>query len=294
MTTTVQSTPDIHRVGVVGCGQMGAGIAEICAKAGLDVTVVVSRPESIVPGRRRIEASLDRAVGKGKLTVEQRDAALAGINLTADLDALADRQFVIESIREDESAKVELFARLDTIVKDPEAILASNTSSLPIMRLGRSTGRPQRVVGVHFFSPVPVLPLVELTGSLLTDDEVRDRTERFVTDSLGKQVIRTEDRAGFVVNALLIPYLLAAVRMVESGFATAEVIDRAMRLGCSHPMGPLRLADLIGLDVVASIADSLYEEFKEPLYAPPSLLVRMVEGGMLGRKTAHGFYLYAD
>ncbi|WP_328422290.1 3-hydroxybutyryl-CoA dehydrogenase [Streptomyces sp. NBC_00443] len=294
MTTTVQSAPDIHRVGVVGCGQMGAGIAEICAKAGLDVTVVVSRPESIAPGRRRIEASLDRAVGKGKLTGEQRDAALAGINLTADLDELADRQFVIESIREDESAKVELFARLDTIVKDPEAILASNTSSLPIMRLGRSTGRPQRVVGVHFFSPVPVLPLVELTGSLLTEDEVRDRTERFVTDVLGKQVIRTEDRAGFVVNALLIPYLLAAVRMVESGFATAEVIDRAMRLGCSHPMGPLRLADLIGLDVVASIADSLYEEFKEPLYAPPSLLVRMVEGGMLGRKTAHGFYSYAD
>jgi 3-hydroxybutyryl-CoA dehydrogenase len=161
------------------------------------------------------------------------------------------------------------------------------------MRLGRSTGRPERVVGVHFFSPVPVLPLVELTGSLLTDDEVCDRTERFVTEVLGKQVIRTEDRAGFVVNALLIPYLLAAVRMVESGFATPDVIDRAMQLGCSHPMGPLRLADLIGLDVVASIADSLYEEFKEPLYAPPSLLVRMVEGGMLGRKTAHGFYSYA-
>ncbi|MFI5557497.1 3-hydroxybutyryl-CoA dehydrogenase [Streptomyces sp. NPDC051738] len=294
MTTTVQNAPGIHRVGVVGCGQMGAGIAEICAKAGLDVTVVVSRPESVAPGRRRIEASLDRAVGKGKLTLEQRDAALACIYLTADLDELADRQFVIESIREDESAKVELFARLDTIVKDPEAILASNTSSLPIMRLGRSTGRPQRVVGVHFFSPVPVLPLVELTGSLLTEEEVRDRTERFVTDVLGKQVIRTEDRAGFVVNALLIPYLLAAVRMVESGWATAEVIDRAMRLGCSHPMGPLQLADLIGLDVVASIADSLYEEFKEPLYAPPSLLVRMVEGGMLGRKTAQGFYSYAD
>ncbi len=141
---------------------------------------------------------------------------------------------------------------------------------------------------------MPVLPLVELTGSLLTDDDVRDRTERFVTEVLGKQVVRTEDRAGFVVNALLIPYLLAAVRMVESGFATPDVIDRAMQLGCSHPMGPLRLADLIGLDVVASIADSLYEEFKEPLYAPPSLLVRMVEGGMLGRKTAHGFYSYAD
>ncbi|MFE6621130.1 3-hydroxybutyryl-CoA dehydrogenase [Streptomyces sp. NPDC057740] len=293
MTTTVPTAPDIHRVGIVGCGQMGAGIAEICAKAGLDVTVVVSRPESIAPGRRRIEASLDRAVAKGKLAAEERDAALAAITLTSDLDELADRQFVVESVREDESTKVELFARLDGIVKDPEAILASNTSSIPIMRLGRSTGSPQRVVGVHFFSPVPVLPLVELTGSLLTDDDVRDRTERFVTEVLGKQVVRTEDRAGFVVNALLIPYLLAAVRMVESGFATPDVIDRAMQLGCSHPMGPLRLADLIGLDVVASIADSLYEEFKEPLYAPPSLLVRMVEGGMLGRKTAHGFYSYA-
>ncbi|MFI7236825.1 3-hydroxybutyryl-CoA dehydrogenase [Streptomyces cyaneofuscatus] len=292
MSTSSRSGSSISRVGVVGCGLMGSGIAEICARAGLEVTVVVSRPEAVAPGLGRIEASLARAVAKGKLSEAEREKALAAITMTCDLEALADREFVIESIREDEAAKVELFARLDRIVKDPQAVLASNTSSLPIMRLGRSTARPGRVVGVHFFSPVPVLPLVELTGSLLTDEEVCDRAEAFVTDVLGKQVIRTEDRAGFVVNALLIPYLLAAIRMVESGFASAEVIDRGMQLGCSHPMGPLRLADLIGLDVVASIADSLYEEFKEPLYAPPSLLVRMVEGGMLGRKTARGFHAY--
>ncbi|MFJ3436933.1 3-hydroxybutyryl-CoA dehydrogenase [Streptomyces cyaneofuscatus] len=292
MSTSSRTGSSISRVGVVGCGLMGSGIAEICARAGLEVTVVVSRPEAVAPGLGRIEASLARAVTKGKLSEAEREKALAAITMTCDLEALADREFVIESIREDEAAKVELFARLDRIVKDPQAVLASNTSSLPIMRLGRSTARPDRVVGVHFFSPVPVLPLVELTGSLLTDEEVCDRAEAFVTDVLGKRVIRTEDRAGFVVNALLIPYLLAAIRMVESGFASAEVIDRGMELGCSQPMGPLRLADLIGLDVVASIADSLYEEFKEPLYAPPSLLVRMVEGGMLGRKTARGFHAY--
>ncbi|MFD3414047.1 3-hydroxybutyryl-CoA dehydrogenase [Streptomyces cyaneofuscatus] len=292
MSTSSRTGSSISRVGVVGCGLMGSGIAEICARAGLEVTVVVSRPEAVAPGLGRIEASLARAVTKGKLSEAEREKALAAITMTCDLEALDDREFVIESIREDEAAKVELFARLDRIVKDPQAVLASNTSSLPIMRLGRSTARPDRVVGVHFFSPVPVLPLVELTGSLLTDEEVCDRAEAFVTDVLGKRVIRTEDRAGFVVNALLIPYLLAAIRMVESGFASAEVIDRGMELGCSHPMGPLRLADLIGLDVVASIADSLYEEFKEPLYAPPSLLVRMVEGGMLGRKAARGFHAY--
>ncbi|MGP4052528.1 3-hydroxybutyryl-CoA dehydrogenase [Streptomyces sp. 2A115] len=293
MTTTAQSTPDIQRVGIVGCGLMGSGIAEVCAKAGLNVTVAVSRPTSIAPGRQRIETSLGRAVAKGRLTEAERDAALGRISMTCHLDELADRQFVIEAIHEDEAAKVGLFAALDRIVEAPDAILASNTSSLPIMRLARSTSRAGRVVGVHFFSPVPVLPLVELTSSLQTDEDVSDRAERFVTDVLGKQVIRTPDRAGFVVNALLIPYLVSAVRMVESGSASAEVIDQGMRLGCSHPMGPLQLADLIGLDVVASIADSLYDEFKEPLYAPPSLLIRMVEGNMLGRKTGQGFYTYA-
>lgn len=292
MNTTVPSTPPVHRVGIVGCGLMGSGIAEVCALAGLDVTVAVSRPESVEPGHKRIRDSLGKAVAKGRLTHAERDAALGRIELVPDLEAMADRQFVIESIHEDEAAKVELFAALDTIVKDPDAILATNTSSLPVMRLARSTSRPGRVIGVHFFSPVPMLPLVELTSSLLTEEPVADRAERFVSEVLGKEVIRTADRAGFVVNSLLFPYLVSAIRMAESGFATAEVIDRGMRLGCSHPLGPLQLCDLIGLDVVASIAGSLYEEYKEPLYAPPSLLIRMVEGGLLGRKTGRGFYTY--
>ncbi|MGW0845926.1 3-hydroxybutyryl-CoA dehydrogenase [Streptomyces sp. NPDC002787] len=292
MNTTLPSTPSINRVGIVGCGLMGSGIAEVCARAGLDVTVAVSRPESVEPGLNRIRNSLGNAVARGRLTEAEHDAALGRIELVPDLKAMADRQFVVESIREDETAKVELFAALDAIVEDPDAILATNTSSLPVMRLARSTGRPGRVVGVHFFSPVPMLPLVELTSSLLTEEPVADRAERFVSEVLGKEVIRTADRAGFVVNSLLFPYLVSAIRMAESGFATAEVIDRGMRLGCSHPLGPLQLCDLIGLDVVASIAGSLYEEYKEPLYAPPSLLIRMVEGGLLGRKTGRGFYTY--
>jgi 3-hydroxybutyryl-CoA dehydrogenase len=292
-TTTGQLLPDLRRVGVVGCGLMGSGIAEVCAKAGLEVTVAVSRPESVAAGRERIAASLGRAVARGKLTEAGRDAALGRLTLTADLEDLADRQLVIESIREDEVAKADLFERLDKIVEDETAILASNTSSIPIMRLGRCTGRPERVLGIHFFSPAPVLPLVEVTASLLTDEAVTDRVEHFVTDTLGKQAIRSPDRTGFIVNALLIPYLLSAIRMVDSGFASPEVIDQGMRLGCSHPMGPLALADHIGLDVVESIAACLYQEFKEPSYAPPSLLIRMVEGGMLGRKAGRGFYTYS-
>ncbi|WP_039931917.1 3-hydroxybutyryl-CoA dehydrogenase [Streptomyces viridochromogenes] len=292
MNTTVQDTPPVNRVGIVGCGLMGSGIAEVCARVGLDVTVAVSRPESVEPGWNRIRDSLGKAVAKGKLTAAERDTALGRIELVPDLKAMADRQFVVEAIREDETAKVELFAALDAIMEDPDAILATNTSSLPVTRLARSTSRPGRVIGVHFFSPVPMLPLVELTSSLLTEEPVADRAERFVSQTLGKEVIRTADRAGFVVNALLFPYLVSAIRMAESGFATAEVIDRGMRLGCSHPLGPLQLCDLIGLDVVASIAGSLYEEYKEPLYAPPSLLIRMVEGGLLGRKTGRGFYTY--
>ncbi|MFJ9113457.1 3-hydroxybutyryl-CoA dehydrogenase [Streptomyces sp. NPDC102283] len=292
-TTTTTSVPEISRVGVVGCGLMGSGIAEVCARAGLQVTVAVSRADSVAPGLERIAGSLGRAVAKGRLTAAERDAALARVTLTPNLEELADRQFVIESIREDEMAKAHLFKRLDKIVEDPEAILASNTSSVPIMRLGRCTTRADHVVGVHFFSPAPVLALVELTASLLTDETVTDRAEHFVTQVLGKQAIRSPDRPGFVVNALLIPYLLSAIRMVDSGFASAEVIDRGMQLGCSHPVGPLRLADLIGLDVVESIADCLYQEFKEQPYAPPSLLIRMVEGGMLGKKAGRGFYTYA-
>lgn len=291
MTTTTNSDT-IERVGVAGSGIMGTGIAELCAKSGLDVVVAVFSDASLDAGPRRLAASLDRGVARGKLTTDERDAALARVTYTRDLADLADRQLVIEAIKEDEPLKLDLFATLDKIVEDPAAILATNTSSLPVVRLSAATRRPEHVLGLHFFNPVPALPLVEVIPSVLTDKTVRDRALTFVRDVLGKQPITSPDRAGFLVNALLFPYLLSAVRMVESGLATAETIDQGMTQGCSHPMGPLRLADLIGLDTTVSIAQAMYEEFKEPLYAPPPLLLRMVEGGLLGKKSGRGFYPY--
>jgi 3-hydroxybutyryl-CoA dehydrogenase len=189
--------------------------------------------------------------------------------------------------------KVDIFRQLDEAIAADDAILASNTSSIPIMKLGTATERPEQVIGIHFFNPVPVLRLVELVTSLMTSPETAARSDAFATDVLGKHVIRSQDRAGFIVNALLIPYLLSAIRMMESGFASAADIDTGMVEGCSHPMGPLRLTDLIGLDTTLAVAESLYEEFKEPLYAPPPLLSRMVDAGLLGRKTGRGFYDYA-
>lgn len=291
--TGIDGVREFDRVGVVGCGLMGSGIAEVCAAAGLDVLVVVSRPASAERGQRAIRASLDRAVRKGRLTVNERGAALRRITFTTDLDDMEDRRLVIEAVTEDEQVKVEIFTALDKIVKAGDAILASTTSSIPIMRLGRATTRPDHVVGMHFFNPVPALQLVELIPSLGTAATTTARAEAFVAGTLGKQPVRAADRTGFVVNTLLIPYVLAAVRMVESGFATAETIDRAMVLGCAHPQGPLKLADLIGLDSVAAIAEALYDEFKEPLYSPPPLLSRMVECGRLGRKSGRGFYAYS-
>jgi 3-hydroxybutyryl-CoA dehydrogenase len=293
MTTSTQTArPGIDRVGVVGSGIMGTGIAELCAKAQLDVRVVVFSESSLVTAPPRLAASLDRGVAKGKVTTQERDAALARVSYTRDLAELADRQLVIEAVKEDEQLKLELFATLDKIVEDPDAILATNTSSIPVVRLSAATGRPGQVLGMHFFNPVPALPLVELVSSVLTDEAVSARALVFVRDVLGKKPIASPDRSGFLVNALLFPYLLSAVRMVESGLATAEVLDQGMVQGCSHPMGPLRLADLIGLDTTVSIAQAMYEEFKEPLYAPPPLLLRMVEGGLLGKKAGRGFYAY--
>ncbi|ANW22334.1 3-hydroxybutyryl-CoA dehydrogenase [Streptomyces clavuligerus] len=283
---------DIRRVGVVGGGQMGAGIAEVCARAGLDTVVCEADDMAARAARKRVAASLDRAVRRGKLNQEVAEDALGHLVFTSGLERLADRQLVIEAIIENPEAKNELFAALDKIVTAPSAILASNTSAIPIMSLGMATGRADRVVGLHFFNPVPVLPLVEVVTSLHTAPDTVATVEAFVTTTLGKTVIHAQDRAGFVVNALLIPYLLAAVRMAESGLATASDIDTGMELGCAHPMGPLKLADLIGLDTVASIAVSLYDEFKEPLYAPPPLLQRMVAAGLLGRKTGRGFHVY--
>jgi 3-hydroxybutyryl-CoA dehydrogenase len=294
MTTSTQTTgTDIDRVGVVGSGIMGTGIAELCAKAGLDVTVAVFSESSLHTAPVRLAASLDRGVAKGKLTEGERDAALQRVSFTRDLGELADRQLVIEAVKEDEQLKRELFTSLDKIVEDPDAILATNTSSLPVARLAAATRRPGQVLGLHFFNPVPVLPLVELVPTVLTDEAVSARALVFVRDVLGKKPITSPDRAGFLVNALLFPYLLSAIRMVESGLATAEVVDQGMVQGCSHPMGPLRLADLIGLDTTVSIAQAMYEEFKEPLYTPPPLLLRMVESGLLGKKSGRGFYTYA-
>ncbi|MEW2390026.1 3-hydroxybutyryl-CoA dehydrogenase [Streptomyces venezuelae] len=285
-------TIDVQRVGVVGGGQMGAGIAEVCARAGLDTIVCEADATAVQRTRDRVTASLDKAVGRGRCTAEDARRALEKMTFTGDLTDLADRQLVIEAIVENTDAKTELFADLDKIVEDPAAVLATNTSSIPVMRLGMATGRADRVVGLHFFNPVPALPLVEVVTSLHTSSDTAALAEEFATTTLGKTVVRSRDRAGFVVNALLIPYLLAAIRMTESGFATPTDVDHGMELGCAHPMGPLRLADLIGLDTVAAIADSLYEEFKEPLYAPPPLLQRMVEAGLLGRKTGRGFHVY--
>lgn len=281
-----------QRIGVIGCGVMGAGIAEICAVNGLDVLVVVSAPASVDRGGRRIADSLGRSVAKGRLSREDADSALANVRITAEMAELADREFVFECVTEDEATKLKVLTALDTVLLDPDAIVATNTSSLPVIRLARATGRAARVIGTHFFNPVPALPLVEVTASLLTDDHTRRTTEQLLTGPLGKQIIRSSDRAGFVVNALLVPYLLSAVRMVEAGHATTEEVDTGMTLGCAHPIGPLRLLDLIGIDTLSLVAAGLYEEYKDPIYSTPPLLARMADGGLLGRKSGRGFYDY--
>ncbi len=283
----------MQKVGVVGCGLMGSGIAEVAARAGLDVIVHERDQENLDRGRARVERSLTRAVKAGKIEQATADESLGRMTFTCELEAMVDREIVIEAVFENEAVKIEVFRKLDRIVSDPKAILASNTSSIPIMKLGVETSRPTQVCGLHFFNPVPVLALLELVTSLMTSQETIERATAFASEQLGKHVIRSKDRAGFIVNALLIPYILSAIRMFESGFATKEDIDTGMVKGCAHPMGPLALADLIGLDTTMAVANSMYEEFKEPLYAPPPLLCRMVEAGLLGRKTGHGFYDYA-
>ncbi|WP_042382802.1 3-hydroxybutyryl-CoA dehydrogenase [Streptacidiphilus melanogenes] len=283
---------DIARVGVVGCGLMGSGIAEVFARSGLDVKVSEASGEALELGRTRITTSFDTAVRRGKLSEEDRDAALARISFTTELADFADRDLVIEAVAEREDIKIAIFETLDRVVERRDAILASNTSSIPIVKLASATSRPEQVLGIHFFNPAPVQKLVEIIPTLTTSAETVARAEAFTREALGKDPIRARDRAGFVVNALLVPYLLSAVRMFESGIATAEDIDKGMEAGCAHPMGPLRLCDLIGLDTIVSIADSMYEEFKEPLYAAPPLLQRMVDAGLLGRKSGRGFYQY--
>lgn len=281
----------VTRLGVVGCGLMGSGIAEVAARNGIDVLVAEATPDASEAGRRRLTASLDRGVRRGKLSEELRDQTLGRLSFTHDLGDLADRQFVIEAVAENRDIKTDVIQALDKVVQDPAAILATNTSSIPIVDLAVATQRPGQVIGMHFFNPVPVQQLVELIPALTTAEETVERT-RLLAQQLGKEAVQAPDRSGFVVNALLVPYLLGAVRMVEAGSARPNDIDRGMELGCAHPMGPLRLLDLIGLDTAQAVAESMYEEFKEPLYAPPALLRRMVAAGHLGRKSGRGFYAY--
>jgi 3-hydroxybutyryl-CoA dehydrogenase len=290
--TSLDEEVSVERVGVVGCGLMGSGIAEIVARAGANVMIVEQDAEAMARGRERIEKSLSRAVAAGKVPEDEANRALANMLFSVDYADLWDRQLVIEAVAENEEIKLAVFRKIDAEVKDPDALLATNTSSIPIIKLAMVTKRPEHVIGMHFFNPVPVLKLVELISSLLTSPETSARVRAYATDTLKKRVITSPDRAGFVVNALLIPYLLSAVRMLESGFASAEDIDTGMVVGCAHPMGPLALTDLIGLDTTLAVAESLYEEFKEPHLAPPPLLSRMNQAGLLGRKTGQGFYSY--
>lgn len=283
----------IHQVGIVGGGTMGSGIAEVCAKNGIETTVVEINAELAELAQQRVTDSASRAVERAKMSQQDCDAMLGKMSFTTELAALSTADLVVEAVVELPEVKFELFAALDSIVK-PEGILASNTSSIPIVEIGSVTKRPEQVLGMHFFNPATVQPLVELISSQLTSDSTMDTVLAFVTDVLGKHPIHTGDRAGFVVNRLLIPYILQAIEMVDRAQATKEDIDAGMRFGCAHPMGPLELADLIGLDTIQLVAEVLYDEFKEPTYAPPALLKRMVSAGQLGRKTGTGFYDYGD
>jgi 3-hydroxybutyryl-CoA dehydrogenase len=281
------------RVSVVGGGLMGSGIAEVCARAGLDVTVIETDEERAEHTRASIERSLERALSAGKLPDEERRQSLDRLAYSARLDDVEGSDIAIEAIIESEDAKRDLFRELDRLLPDAQ-FLASNTSSVPIMKLAADTSRPERVLGLHFFNPVPVLKLVEVVRSIMTSEETVNIAKSFAEERLGKSCIHSQDRAGFVVNALLIPYLLSAITMFESGFASKEDIDRGMVLGCAHPMGPLALADLIGLDTLQAVAGALYEEFRDPSAVAPALLNRMVEAGLLGRKSGRGFYDYTS
>ena len=281
---------EIQRIGIIGVGLMGAGIAEVCARAGYDTLVREINDELLARGLDRIETSMQSAVQRGKLTPADQEAARSRVRGTTRLEDFADRDLVIEAAIEDLHLKRELFVQLDQICP-PQAILASNTSSIPIIQLAAATKRPDRVLGMHFFNPVPTMQLIELVRTITTSDEALE-TVHVVGERLGKRMIVSMDRAGFIVNYLLMPYMLDAVRMLEQGFASKEDIDLGMMLGTSYPMGPFTLADFVGLDTAVHIADVLFEEFKEPRFAAPTLLRQMVAAGWLGRKSGRGFYHY--
>jgi 3-hydroxybutyryl-CoA dehydrogenase len=286
----MSSSPQISRIGVIGAGFMGSGIAESCAVAGIDVTAFEPEQAPLDRSRGRLEQSISRAVARGKLSRDDADSVVGRIAYTTDMADLDGVDAVIEAVVEDPRVKGKLFGQLDKQLPNAR-FLASNTSSIPIAEVAAWTERPERVIGLHFFSPVPVMKLVEVVVALDTSEQTVQTAHGFA-QAIGKQPIKTKDRSGFIVNMLLVPYLMAAVRMFEDGFASREDIDEGMRLGCGHPMGPLTLCDFIGLDVLYAVCDSLYEEFKRPEYAPPPLLKRMVVSGHHGRKVGRGFYDY--
>jgi 3-hydroxybutyryl-CoA dehydrogenase len=282
----------IDKVAVLGGGLMGSGIAESVALAGLQVVVRDIDDTAVRAAERRIGTSLERAASRGKLEADDVAAIHDRIALTTDLEDIADADLVIEAVPENAELKANILTQVAGIVSE-EALISSNTSSIPIAQLAAGLPRPDRVLGLHFFSPVPVMKLIEVVVALDTSEETLATAHDFA-DRIGKRSIVTKDRSGFIVNMLLVPYLMAAVRMYEEGFATAEDIDEGMKQGCGHPMGPLTLADFIGLDVLYAIGDSLYEEFKQTEYAPPPLLKRMVASGRIGRKANRGFYEYGE
>jgi 3-hydroxybutyryl-CoA dehydrogenase len=278
----------IEKVGVVGAGLMGSGIAEVSARAGFDVLVREVDEAAAARGRARIEKSMNRAVDKDKMTAGERDEALGRISFTTEVDALADRDLVIEAIVEDLAAKNELFTRLDELCGEG-TIFASNTSSLTITDMAAATRRPDRVVGLHFFNPVPVMKLVEVVRTIATSPDTFDAAFEFAR-ALGKEPIAAKDNSGFVVNLLLVPYMLDAIRQLERGVASIEDIDKGMQLGCGYPMGPFTLCDFVGNDTTLRIAEIMFDEYREERYAPPPLLKRLVAMGRYGRKSGAGFY----
>ncbi len=283
----------IQRVAVVGGGQMGGGVAELTAKAGLPTVVKEISPEAAERSRAGIQKSLDRGLERGKLDEAAHAAALGNLTFTTDFADLADCDLVVEAVIESFDLKAEIFRALDEVIVSPDAVLATNTSSIPIIDIAMATGRPEQVIGLHFFNPAPVMKLVEVIPSVRTDEAVTTAVTAFATDVLDKVVVAAKDRAGFVVNMLLVPYLNAAMRMYADGHATAADIDNGMKLGAAHPMGPLELSDMIGLDTMMLVAETLFAEYGDDFYLPPPLLRRMVAAGHLGRKTGRGFYDYS-
>lgn len=281
---------EIKKIGIVGCGQMGAGIAEVCAKIGYKAVVREVNQQALNKGQERITKSLDKALEKAKITTELKTQTLYNLSFTTKLEDLKDCDIVVEAIIENLEEKKNIFKVLDELCP-PATIFASNTSSLSITELGAVTRRPANFLGLHFFNPVPVMKLVEVVRTFNTSEEVYQTAKKFI-ESLGKTVVTAKDSPGFVVNLLLVPYLLDAVRALEKGVASREDIDNGMMLGCGHPMGPLTLLDFIGLDTTYYIAEIMYQEFKDFRYAAPPLLKRMVLAGNLGKKVGKGFYTY--